>query len=73
VVIQLPIEDLPKGFSDSSAEVFRNNGSAELLSGDVNTTIKALIDADVSLTNMRVRRRTLDDLFIELTGKELRG
>ncbi len=72
-VIQLPIADLPESFSDNSAKIYRTNGNAELLSGDISATIKALINADVPLANMRVRRRTLEDLFIELTGKELRG
>lgn len=71
-VIQLPLSDLPSDFSDDSAEINRSNDSAELLSVDVNATVKALINANVPLTHMRVRSRTLEDLFIELTGKELR-
>jgi len=72
-VILLPDEDVPNDFSDDASEIVRDKGTVELLSGDVNTTVKALINANVSLTNMRVRKRTLEDLFIELTGKELRG
>lgn len=72
-VILLPDEDVPDHFSDGASEIKRANGTVELLSGDVNATVKALIDANVSLANMRIRKRTLEDLFIELTGKELRG
>lgn len=72
-VILLPDEDVPEDFNDSASEILRANGTIELLSGDVNATVAALIQANVSLTHMRVRKRSLEDLFIELTGKELRG
>lgn len=72
-VILLPEEDVPKSFNDGTSEILRTNGTVEIFSGDVTATVKALIRANVPLTDMRVRRRTLEDLFIELTGKELRG
>jgi len=72
-VILLPDEDVPADFNDSASAILRNNGTVELLSADVNQTVKKLIGANVPLTHMRVRKRTLEDLFIELTGKELRG
>ena len=40
---------------------------------DVNTAVGALLAAGVSLAELKVRPRTLEDLFLELTGKELRA
>lgn len=71
-VIELPSSDLPEGFSTPSSHVLRSNGTAELVTNDVNATIRQLIEQDVPLGNMKIRQRTLEDLFIELTGKELR-
>ncbi|MDH5326688.1 MAG: ABC transporter ATP-binding protein [Gammaproteobacteria bacterium] len=40
---------------------------------DVNHTLEQLMQKGVSLNQMNVRHATLEDLFIELTGKELRS
>jgi ABC-2 type transport system ATP-binding protein len=40
---------------------------------DVNGTITRLIDRGIALTHLRIRERTLEDLFLELTGTELRA
>ena len=45
----------------------------EIVTSDVNATLAELLSADVSLSGLQVRARTLEDLFIELTGKELRA
>ncbi len=47
--------------------------SAEITTADVNAAVAQLLAAGVSLAQMRVRERTLEDLFLELTGKELRA
>ena len=73
VVIELPLEDVPEHFSANGLTVLRTNGSVEILTADVNHAIEMLIAKQVTLANMQIRRRTLEDLFIELTGKELRG
>jgi ABC-2 type transport system ATP-binding protein len=73
VVIELPLSDLPDNFSAGNLTVLRANGNAEILTADVNHAVERLIANQVTLENMRIRRRTLEDLFIELTGKELRG
>ena len=46
--------------------------SVEVLTCTVTDTLRQLLDAGVSLDRLRVRSRTLDDLFLELTGKEIR-
>ncbi|MEK6806448.1 MAG: ABC transporter ATP-binding protein [Pseudomonadota bacterium] len=46
---------------------------AEITTADVGATLSQLQSAGVGLSQLRVRERTLEDLFLELTGKELRA
>jgi ABC-2 type transport system ATP-binding protein len=71
VVLQLPRTDFPN--DGISGKVLECHDSVEILSKDVNHTIRELLALDVSLARLRIRPRTLDDLFLELTGKELRA
>jgi ABC-2 type transport system ATP-binding protein len=52
--------------------VYRND-SAHIVTGDVNETVARLLQYDVPLDRLRIRARNLEDLFLELTGKELRA
>jgi ABC-2 type transport system ATP-binding protein len=72
VVVQLPAADLPEDFDSKGMDVLRANGAVEILTSDVNAAMEALMAGRVSLKNLKVRQRTLEDLFLELTGKELR-
>lgn len=45
----------------------------EISAADVDAAVKWLTGERVSLAGLRIRPRTLEDLFIELTGKELRA
>jgi len=45
----------------------------EIFSKDVNGAVRKLLDAGLSLAHLKIRPRTLEDLFIQLTGKELRA
>lgn len=45
----------------------------EITSADVNGVVRQLLDAGLSLAQLKIRPRTLEDLFIQLTGKELRA
>jgi len=45
----------------------------ELSTRDVPGTLHALEAAGASLRRLRIRERTLEDLFLELTGRELRA
>jgi ABC-2 type transport system ATP-binding protein len=51
----------------------KRDGVAEITTPDVGATVAHLLSAGVSLAQLRVRERTLEDLFLELTGKELRA
>ena len=45
---------------------------AEIMTPDVNSTVQQLLTAGASLAHLKIRPRTLEDLFLELTGKDLR-
>jgi len=72
VILQLPDQDVPD--KDSlPLNVLSRQGYTEITTSDVNGAIKALLSAGISLAQLQIRPRTLEDLFLELTGKELRG
>ena len=45
----------------------------EIATREVNQTLRRLLDVDADLSGLRIRTATLEDLFLELTGRELRG
>jgi len=72
VILQIPetaINDAMK--KDYSIHV--KKGMAEITTSNVNRAIEDLISKNVSLEHLQVRSRNLDDLFLELTGKEIRA
>ena len=71
VVLQLPKSDFPA--DSSQLKALEKGDLVEILSNDVNQTIHQLIELDISLTGLRIRPRTLEDLFLALTGRELRA
>lgn len=73
-VISLPANEIPASIEqDDTLILHRRNDQVEILSDDINMTINHLISKNVSLSHLQVRSRTLEDLFLELTGHELRG
>lgn len=72
VILRLPeteISDL-----DCLPFIINNRqGHIEITTSDVNEVVSTLIKNNISLAKLQIRQRTLDDLFIELTGKELRA
>lgn len=71
VILQLPEDELQK-FDLSDLTTHKNNGHIEITTCDVNEIILKLMENNVSLSQLQIRPRTLDDLFLELTGKDLR-
>jgi ABC-2 type transport system ATP-binding protein len=70
-VVELPVADAA-ALGDRLP--FKPRGElAELFTSDIAATLDALRSAGAPLSRLRVRPRTLEDLFIELTGKELRA
>ena len=73
VVVELPREAFPVDLEDFPLPLLMKPGSVELLTNDVNATIETLLEQGIPLQKLEVRPRTLEDLFLQLTGKELRA
>ncbi|QQS55527.1 MAG: ABC transporter ATP-binding protein [Candidatus Competibacteraceae bacterium] len=73
VVLQLPAADFPDPPPPLSHTVVRGRNSVEILTRDVTTAIRELLAHDIPLARLQIRPRTLEDLFLELTGRELRA
>ncbi|MBM4218543.1 MAG: ABC transporter ATP-binding protein [Gammaproteobacteria bacterium] len=72
VVLELPREDFrtaPKGFP---LPVLVASDRVEISTGDVEAALRVLLERGVPLRHLRIRPRNLEDLFLELTGRELR-
>lgn len=72
VILQLPKSDFSVENKDIGLQIMQLDDKIEISTADVNAAIKQLIDHGISLTNLQIRARTLEDLFLELTGRELR-
>ena len=73
VVVQIHATDLPREIGEPEFDAVYRNDSAHIVTGDVNQTIENLLRLDVPLDHLRIRARDLEDLFLELTGRELRA
>lgn len=73
VVLEIPRKDFPAALGPLPEAAREDGNLVEIPSRDVNETIKQLLAMGVSLTHLQIRARTLDDLFLQLTGKELRA
>jgi ABC-2 type transport system ATP-binding protein len=71
-VLSLPTEDIPDLAQLEALSLHQRNGKVEICSTDVNATVQLLIENDIPLTHLQIRSPTLEDLFLELTGRELR-
>jgi len=76
VVVQVPIssalDNLLMSSTGTKLKASRQPDGVEICSSDVNQTVKLLLEANISLSGLQIRPRTLEDLFLELTGKGLR-
>ncbi|MGH8139657.1 MAG: ABC transporter ATP-binding protein [Steroidobacteraceae bacterium] len=72
VMLELPRQDFPDSARSLSLRVIDTTERVEITTDDLDTTLRTLIDARVPLANLRIRPANLEDLFLELTGKELR-
>lgn len=72
VVLQLP-EEVFANIEGMPYPINTHKGVAEIATSDVNQVIADLISRNISLSDLQVRSRNLDDLFLELTGKEIRA
>ena len=72
VVLQLPLADFPDPPPQLGLTMIRGRDAVEILSCDVNAAIEELLAQRIPLARLQIRPRTLEDLFLELTGRELR-
>ena len=72
VVLELPGEDYQLAPGQIPLTVLDAGGTVEILAEDVDEAIQLLLREGVSLRRLQIRPRTLEDLFLELTGRELR-
>ncbi|WP_295678641.1 ABC transporter ATP-binding protein [uncultured Nevskia sp.] len=70
-VLEVPAAEAPK-LAGSMLAGTPKGDTLEIQTPDVNAAVAALLAAGVSLAQLRIRPRTLEDLFIELTGRGLR-
>lgn len=73
VSLELPMTDmtlteLPAGWIKNETE-----GRYQTHTPNVNESLKILMEKGISLNRLNIRRHTLEDLFLELTGKQMRA
>jgi ABC-2 type transport system ATP-binding protein len=73
VVVEIHELDFPRQLGESEFNATYRNGNAHILTDDVSKTVERLLALEVPLNRLRIRARNLEDLFLELTGKELRA
>jgi len=72
VVIELPREDFRGMPADFPLPVLVASDRVEISTGDVEGALRHLLERGVPLRQIKIRPRNLEDLFLELTGRELR-
>ena len=73
VLLELPKQDFPASARALPLRIIDGAERVEITTDDLDATLRTLIDAHVPLTSLRIRPANLEDLFLELTGKELRA
>jgi ABC-2 type transport system ATP-binding protein len=72
VLLELPRQEFPEAARSLPLKLFDAGDRVEITTHDLEGTLRTLLTAHVPLTNLRIRPPNLEDLFLELTGKELR-
>ena len=72
VLIELPRDDFPPEARSLPLRLIEGADRIEITTDDLDGTLRALMAAHVPLRHLRIRPPNLEDLFLELTGKELR-
>jgi len=72
VIVSLPHSNLEL-LNELTIDFSEKNNQIEIMTSEVETLIRQLLELNVSLEGMQVRSPNLEDLFIKLTGHQLRG
>jgi ABC-2 type transport system ATP-binding protein len=73
VILELPAADFQVDRSELPFQILDARGNIEISTANVEGTLTQLMGLKVPLGNLRIRPRNLEDLFLELTGRELRA
>jgi ABC-2 type transport system ATP-binding protein len=73
VMLELPRQDFPQAARELNLSVIEGADRIEISTHDIEGTLRALMGAQVPLAHLRIRPANLEDLFLELTGKDLRA
>lgn len=73
VLLELPRQEFPECARALPLQLIEAADRIEITTNDLDNTLRTLMDARVPLKNLRIRPPNLEDLFLELTGKELRA
>ena len=73
VLLELPRQELPPAARQLPLRLIEAADRIEITTDDLDGTLRTLMDAHVPLKDLRIRPPNLEDLFLELTGKELRA
>jgi ABC-2 type transport system ATP-binding protein len=73
VLLELPRQQLPLAADGLPLKVIEASDRVEITTNDLDGTLRKLMDAHIPLQDLRIRPPNLEDLFLELTGKELRA
>jgi ABC-2 type transport system ATP-binding protein len=73
VLLELPRQEFPAAARALPLRLIEASDRVEITTNDLDGTLRVLMDAHVPLNDLRIRPPNLEDLFLELTGKDLRA
>ena len=73
VLLQIPEEEFISDLAKNNFKVSRKPGQVIIHTENVHETLRILGEHNVDLSRLEIRSRNLEDLFLELTGKDLRA
>ena len=71
-MLELPREEFRADPAKFPLPVLMAGDRVEISTADVELALRALLDRGIPVRHLRIRPRNLEDLFLELTGRELR-
>jgi len=72
VLLELPRQGLPDAVRHLPLKIIDSSDRVEIATQDLEGTLRTLIELHVPLKHLRIRPPNLEDLFLKLTGTELR-
>ncbi|MEJ0040107.1 MAG: ABC transporter ATP-binding protein [Gammaproteobacteria bacterium] len=73
VLLELPRQEFPAAARELPLKLIEASDRVEITTNDLDGTLRKLMDAHIPLKDLRIRPPNLEDLFLELTGKDLRA